>query len=1169
MLRTELIAPLPQLLRGNAERLGDRIAFRDASRAVGWAELERRTGWLAGHLADLRLQPGDRAAIVLGNCVEVVESYLGFARASVVGVPINPRVTETELAYLLDDCGARLVVTDPARIDMVGRVLRDRPGLRVVVTGGHAPPPSAPAGTLSFAALAGAQPRSAARDDLGLDDVAWMLYTSGTTGRPKGVLSTQRSCLWSVAACYAPIPGLSEQDRVLWPLPLFHSLSHIACVLGVTAVGASARLLDGFAASEVLAAIQEDGSTFLAGVPTMYHYLVRAARESGFSAPSLRMCLVGGAITTARLRRDFEDAFGAPLLDAYGSTETCGSITINWPTGARVEGSCGLPVPGLGVRLVDPETGLDVGAGAEGEVWVRGPNVMVGYHNQPEATAAALRDGWYRTGDLARRDDAGYFTITGRIKELIIRGGENIHPGEVEEVLRGVPGVADVAVVARPHDLLGEVPVAFLVPGPEGLDPDRLLATCRERLSYFKVPEELYEIDRIPRTASGKITRHVLLERPARLRAASSGHHDTLFRVDWIPRPSVTSSSVRARPDHTSSPVQAGGPGRQPLSAPLVGTPVPPVGGERRWAIIGADAFGFAPVLTEAGILVSQYPNLDAVRRAAADGDEVPDLAVLTCGSVLGKAGVLSDDAARAVTWLSGEIAGWLAQERLAGVKLVIATRGAVAVGPDDDIEDLIRAPLWGLLRTLQTEHPDRFVLFDLTVDDPAGAAALPAVVESGEPQVAVRQGVVLLPRLARVAAVPTDQDSPTGGNLFADPLRTVVVTGADGPVGAALARHLVANYGVRRLLLVSRPGVAGDTGDLGELGDAGGLGGATGEHSAEALRAELAHAGATVTHVPCDLADRAALAAVLHRHARSVCAVFHAQSAAGPVGGLRNDEQRLAATLAGALNLHDLIGGPETRAFVLCSSAAGLLGGAGLAEPAAVSVFFGALVQHRAARGLPAASVSWGPWEGSELPELPGSRALRVREGLAMFDAALGADQSVLAVLRPDAAVLADDAPPAPLRGLIDVPVAHRPPDDAVAVELRTKLAGLPEADALRLLTTLVRTEVARVAGGSAGAAVEAGTAFRDLGLTSVTTVELRNRLTASTGLRLPVTVAFDHPTPLELARELRRGLLGEASAAVAVRNRRAVSDEPVAIVGMACRLPGGVVSAEGLWDV
>uniref|UniRef100_UPI0015F0749A class I adenylate-forming enzyme family protein n=1 Tax=Streptomyces phytophilus TaxID=722715 RepID=UPI0015F0749A len=529
MLRTELIRPLPELLRAHADRLGSKVAFRDADRSVTYAELEERTGRLAGHLADLRLQPGDRAAILLGNRVEVVESYLAITRAAAVGVPLNPRVTASELAYLLDDSGARVVITEPARAGLLAALAKDRPHLRVVVTGGGPVPDGAPADAVSYETLAGTAPSAPPRDDLGLDDVAWMLYTSGTTGRPKGVLSTQRNCLWSVAACYVPIPGLSEEDRVVWPLPLFHSLAHIVCVLAVTAVGASARIVDGLAADEILAAIREEEATFLGGVPTMYHYLVQAAREQGFSAPHLRMCLVGGAITTAALRRAFESAFDAPLLDAYGSTETCGSITINWPTGARVEGSCGVPVPGLGVRLVDPETGTDVATGAEGEVWVKGPSVMAGYHNQPEATKDALRGGWYRTGDLARRDEEGYFTVTGRIKELIIRGGENIHPVEVEDVLRRVPGVADVAVAGRPHDVLGEVPVAFVVPGPRGVDLEQLLDRCRERLSYFKVPEEVYEIERIPRTASGKITRHRLLEGPARLRASGAGRFESLF----------------------------------------------------------------------------------------------------------------------------------------------------------------------------------------------------------------------------------------------------------------------------------------------------------------------------------------------------------------------------------------------------------------------------------------------------------------------------------------------------------------------------------------------------------------------------------------------------------------------------------------------------------------
>ncbi len=515
-VRTDLIKPLPVTVQENAARLPAKVAFRDDRRAVTYGALEARTRRLAGHLADLGVRPGDRVAICLSNTVSAVESYLAIVRAAAVGVPVSPASSRAELEYLLSDSGACVVITDAAQASR----LRPAPDLALLVTG------DAAAGARSFDELAVTEPSWPARDDLGLDDVAWMFYTSGTTGLPKGVLSTQRNCLWSVASCYVPIPGLTDTDRVLWPLPLFHSLSHIACVLSVTSVGATARILESGSARDVITALRDDEPTFLAGVPTTYHHLVTAARQNGFSAPSLRIGLAGGAVLGSGLRREFEETFGVPLVDAYGSTETCGAITMNPPGGRRVDGSCGLPVPGVGVRVVSPSTGLDVPAGEEGEVWVSGPNVMVGYHNSPEATAAAMRDGWFRTGDLARRDDAGYFTIRGRIKELVIRGGENIHPAEVEAVLRAVPGVADVAVAGAPHDSLGEVPVAYVIPGPSGFEVQALLARCREQLSAYKVPERVHEIASIPRTASGKVKRRLLADQPGRLVYAASSHND-------------------------------------------------------------------------------------------------------------------------------------------------------------------------------------------------------------------------------------------------------------------------------------------------------------------------------------------------------------------------------------------------------------------------------------------------------------------------------------------------------------------------------------------------------------------------------------------------------------------------------------------------------------------
>ncbi|MFE9614127.1 beta-ketoacyl synthase N-terminal-like domain-containing protein, partial [Streptomyces sp. NPDC006012] len=1108
MLRTELIRPLPELLRSHAETHGDKVAFHDARRSVTYAELELRTRRIAGHLADLRLQPGDRAAILLGNRVETVESYLSVVRASAVGVPLNPRATDAELGYLLDDSGAQVVITDEAHAPQLARLVADRPGLRIVVTAEAGIPDDAPLGTVSYETMAATEPLAPARDDLGLDDIAWTLYTSGTTGRPKGVMSTQRNCLWSVAACYVPVPGLSAADRVVWPLPLFHSLSHIACVLGVTAVGATAHILDGFAADEVLDALRADSATFLAGVPTMYHYLVQAARESGFEAPALRMCLVGGAITTAELRRSFEESFGAPLLDAYGSTETCGSITINWPVGARVEGSCGLPVPGLGVRLVDTTTGLDAAAGAEGEVWVRGPSVMAGYHNQPEATADAFKDGWYRTGDLARRDADGYFVITGRIKELIIRGGENIHPVEVEEVLRTVPGVADAAVVGKPHDVLGEVPVAFLVAGPEGIDPEQLLATCRERLSYYKVPEELYEIDRIPRTASGKTTRHVLLDLPARLRAVGAGRYESLFRLDWVPLPSV----------------------------PVPGAPAP-----SRWALLGSDPFAVVDALRAAGQSVHTGTGTDTGTDAET-GTDAAEVTLLSsdmrpfagAGDADQDGGQTADAVRTAVDGLRRSIEDWLAADRRSTDRLVVLTRGAIAVGGPEEHQEPGDLPAWGLVRSLQAERPDRLILVDLDTAD-TSAAALPSAVASGEPQLAVRDGVFLRPRLIRVTTEGEPQ--PSDPAAFAG---ATLVTGADGTVAAAVTRHLVTAHRVRRLLLLSPHGTADPT--------------------AAELAGELRAAGAEVTLAAGDPADPDSLATALTAYEHPLTAVVHTTGAASTTD--------LGRAVEGALSLHHGTASAPLSAFLVLTASHGLLGTAGRGTEAAADAFLDALTRHRTARDLPARSLAWGPWDSSELPAPSGVGVLPLAENLAMFDAALATGGAHLAVLHPEPASLGAAAVPAPLLGLIDAQPRTARPDAAVTTDLGRRLATLSRSEQDRTLLDLVRAAVAEVH-PDAPAATAPERAFKELGFTSLTAVALRNHLTAETGLALPATLAFDHPTPAAVARHLRVRLLGGENTAVATRPRPLASAEPIAIVGMACRLPGGVTSPEELWEL
>ncbi len=510
MLRTDLIAPLTELLRRHAAARGGKCAYRDATTSVSYAELYERTAKLAGHLADNSIGADDTVAIFLPNSVPWVESALAIARAGAVSVPISYDSTETEISYRLVDANCKAVITTAERGDLLARLRTSAPNLKTLIVTDRGAC-SAPA--LRYAHLVTAPPRSAARDPASLHETAFILYTSGTTGRAKGVQLTVHGMLWVAAACWAPITGLSERDTVLSPLPLFHSYALNLSVLGILATGATGYIMERFSTSEGVRLLNTGEFTFFPGVPTMFHYLLQATHsEKNLRFPNLRLCVSAGAIMPATLNREFEDHLGVQLLDGYGITETSTMVTMNWPTGGRVLGSCGIPLPGLAVRIVDP-AGRDVAPDEEGELIVRGPNVMPGYHNKPEETRNALRGGWYHTGDLAKSDENGFMTITGRLKELIIRGGQNIAPAEVEEVASSFAAVLDCAVVGMAHEHLGEVPALFVVPRTGNtFETDALLAHCRTHLSAYKVPHIVRLIAEIPRTGSGKIIRYKLRE---------------------------------------------------------------------------------------------------------------------------------------------------------------------------------------------------------------------------------------------------------------------------------------------------------------------------------------------------------------------------------------------------------------------------------------------------------------------------------------------------------------------------------------------------------------------------------------------------------------------------------------------------------------------------------
>ncbi|MGN9805723.1 type I polyketide synthase [Micromonospora sp. L32] len=571
-----------------------------------------------------------------------------------------------------------------------------------------------------------------------------------------------------------------------------------------------------------------------------------------------------------------------------------------------------------------------------------------------------------------------------------------------------------------------------------------------------------------------------------------------------------------------------------------------PASAEASVAVVGPDPFGLAGAL---GVPVLTGP--EAVEAA-------PDLLVATFDAGAGEtlAGVRA--AAHRALRLAQDV---LADDRLADTRLVVVTRHAVAALPGDRIA-LTTAPLWGLLRAAQAENPGRLLLLDLDAATPA--TALPGAAVAGEPEVALREGRLLAPRLVPVrrprAAAPAAWDG------------TVLVTGGTGGLGAVLARHLVTTHGVRHLLLASRRGP-----------DAPG---------ATALRDELTALGAQVTLAGCDVGDRDALAALLATVPadQPLTGVVHAAGIVddGTFDGLT--PQRLDAVLRpkadAAWHLHELTRAADLRAFVLYSSAAGFLDGSGQANYAAANTFLDALAAHRRAAGLPATSLGWGLWPrdigmGAGVDDVAahrvsrlGLRELTVAQNLALFDAALGVDEAFLAPLHFDLADLQQRAAELPplLRRLVRAP--RRPAARAVAgavpveLSLARQIAELTEAERTSVLLDLVRTQVAAVLGHSGADAIAPRQAFNEIGFDSLAAVELRNRLNAATGLRLTATLVFDYPNPRALAGHLVEKLLDLRPAAEPVRTAvRAVPDEPIAIIGMSCRYPGGVSSPEELW--
>jgi long-chain acyl-CoA synthetase len=469
----------------------DRIALRQDNRTLTYAELDTAAGRFASTLAERGVGPGDPVGLMLPNVAEFAICYYGILRAGGVVVPMNPLLKAREVKYYLSDSGAGLLITSTMSLPHAKDGAADADAELIV------------ADTELTGLLEGPAPHVSpiARAD---DDVAVLLYTSGTTGRPKGAQLTHANLRHNAALVATTLLSLTPDDVVAGCLPLFHAFGQSCALNAALCSGASITLIPRFSAPAALDVMRRDAVTVFQGVPTMFSALLTETDRAP-DASSVRIGISGGAALPVEVLHGVEEMFGFPVLEGYGLSETSPVAAFNHPDRSRRAGSIGTPVRGVELRLVD-DGGTDVADGQVGEIAVRGHNVMLGYHNQPEATRAAIPDGWFRTGDLARRDEDGYYYIVDRKKDLIIRGGFNIYPREIEEVLHEHPSVTQAVIVGIPHPGLGEeVGAAVVVDAPA--DPTEIREFVRSRVAAYKYPRRVWIVDALPIGPTGKIVR--------------------------------------------------------------------------------------------------------------------------------------------------------------------------------------------------------------------------------------------------------------------------------------------------------------------------------------------------------------------------------------------------------------------------------------------------------------------------------------------------------------------------------------------------------------------------------------------------------------------------------------------------------------------------------------
>ncbi len=502
---------LAVILEQSTRRDPGKVAVTLDDYKLRYAELNGAANKLANALVKLGVQRGDKVAIMLPNTPHFPISYYGILKAGATVVPLNVLFKQNEVQYHLEDSDAKaLIVWEGFAGEAAPGFQRAQTCHNLIVVQAPGSTNPLPDGALSFNQLMADNAPTFDTVQTQPSDTAVILYTSGTTGRPKGAELSHFNMFFNAMVGVEKLLYVKPDEVGLAVLPLFHSFGQTCVMNALIYTGGTITMLPRFEPIKAMEIIQRDKVTYFAGVPTMYFYLLNHPEAGNYDLSSLRLCVSGGSAMPVEVMLNFNKKHNVQIMEGYGLSETSPVASFNHLDRPAKPGSIGTPIWGVEMAAVDAE-GRPVAAGEMGEIVIRGHNVMKGYYKRPEATAEAIRSGWFHTGDLAKIDEEGYFFIVDRVKDMIIRGGFNVYPREIEEILYAHPAVAEAAVIGVPDPALGEEikAVVALKPGQSAGDQE-LIDYCKERLAAYKYPRSVEFRDTLPKTATGKILKREL-----------------------------------------------------------------------------------------------------------------------------------------------------------------------------------------------------------------------------------------------------------------------------------------------------------------------------------------------------------------------------------------------------------------------------------------------------------------------------------------------------------------------------------------------------------------------------------------------------------------------------------------------------------------------------------